>query len=291
MTRLYANVTHEMLPRVEDRLAMLYFEHAKIDVDDSSIKIMMAEEGIMRVPVATISTLLLGPGVSITHEAIKIIGKSNCLVCWVSEDSMAFHSFGMSPTHSMVNARTQCKISVNTKMRQKVAQRMYSIRFPNDDFSGKTIQEMMGMEGIRVRNFYLDASKRYNLEWYGRKYTIGNGSSDDPLNRAITSCNHALYGIVTSAIHHLGYLPQIGFVHTSGSMPFSYDIADLYKTQVAVEAAFKAYEVNSKVYDRRYTMECFRGLVVENKVLSRISDDIKFCLKGLEEESNKDTHK
>ena len=75
MARLYAPITHEMLPKVRDRFPALYYEHSRIEVDDSSIKIITASEGILRLPASTLNTLLLGPGTSISHEAIKCCHK------------------------------------------------------------------------------------------------------------------------------------------------------------------------------------------------------------------------
>lgn len=274
MSRLYTPITHEMLPKVRDRYPALYYEHAKIEVDDSSIKIIQAGEGVLRVPAATISTIMLGPGTSVTHEAVKVLAKANCMVCWVAEDSLAFHSYGISPNHDMRGAHFQVRHSVDQKKRTEIARRMYSFRFPDDNVKGKTIQQLMGMEGSRVRAFYDECSNRHCVDWRGRRYTVGGAIKDEITNRCLTACNQALYALCNSAILHSGYLPQIGFVHTSGATPFTYDVADLYKTRVSVEAAFKATSLMRGQYDRRLLMGTFIEQLIGAKVLGSITDDI-----------------
>ena len=274
MPRLYAPITHEMLPKVRDRFPALYYEHSRIEVDDSSIKIITASEGVLRLPASTLSTLLLGPGTSISHEAIKVLAQACCMVCWVGSDSMAFYSYGISPVHDMRGAQFQVRHSVDQKKRTEVVRRMYQFRFPDENVKGKTIPQMMGMEGVRVRKCYEESAQRHLVDWRGRRYSVGSFGNDELTNRCLTACNQALYALCNSAILHAGYLPQIGFVHTGGATPFTYDVADLYKTRVSVEAAFGASIEMKGVYDRAVLMRAFLERVLKEKVLEGIVDDI-----------------
>lgn len=97
VNRLFVRVTRDTLPRVVDKYPFLYLEHGRLEIDDSSIRWIDAQGGCVRLPVATISCLLLGPGTSVTHEAVKTATAANCSLCWVGEDSLLFYGGRDSP--------------------------------------------------------------------------------------------------------------------------------------------------------------------------------------------------
>ena len=88
----------ETLTPARERWTPLYLEHGRLEVDDSSVKWIGADRTVLRVPVATVSSLMLGPGTSVTHAAIKACSECNTPVCWVGEEGTHFYSFGVSPT-------------------------------------------------------------------------------------------------------------------------------------------------------------------------------------------------
>ena len=88
--RIFVKVTRETLPQAKDRYPFLYLEHGRLAIDDSSVKWIDKTGSVIRLPIATISALFLGPGTSVTHEAIKILAASNCSVFWVGEDCLLF---------------------------------------------------------------------------------------------------------------------------------------------------------------------------------------------------------
>ncbi|MFQ9492765.1 MAG: hypothetical protein ACLR0N_18960 [Bilophila wadsworthia] len=98
--RLFIPITRETLPRVSDKYPFIYLERGRLEIDDSSIKWIDADGNRVRLPIATINALLLGPGTSVTHEAIKIASAANCAICWVGEDSLLFYASGVVPTNT-----------------------------------------------------------------------------------------------------------------------------------------------------------------------------------------------
>ena len=270
-----------MIPFVREKYPMVYIEHARIEVDDSSIKVINSDGTINSLPVALLATVMLGPGTNITHEATKVIASVNCLLCYVGADGLFYYAVGISPTHDMLNARKQVIMATDDIKRTEIVRRMYSIRFPGIKLEGKSIQEMMGMEGIRVRNSYAEYANKYHVDWRGRKITVGNVGSDDITNRAFTICNGLLYSIVTTAIYHTGYLPQIGFVHTSGNVPFAYDIADLYKTKISMHIAFSLTEALNRKFDHKLVIDTFRDIVVGNNLMETVVSDIMKIMENM----------
>lgn len=278
--RLFIKITRENLPQVKDRYPFIYLERGRLEIDDSSVKWIDCDGNVVRLPIATIQTLLLGPGTSVTHEAIKVMAAANCGVCWVGEDSLLFYAVGQSPTSDSRNLRQQVKIASDEKKALGVARRMYSRRFPTAELADKSMQEMMGMEGYRVRDLYEAKSKEYQVGWKGRSFVPGKFKMGDITNQIMTSANAALYGILTSAIYSMGYTPHIGFIHSGSPLPFVYDMADLYKEYLTIDLAFFLTREMAGKYNKHKVASEFRKRVIEMDLLDQLGPDIKEMLDG-----------
>ena len=276
--RLYIKVTRENLPQVKDKYPFLYLEHGRLAIDDSSIKWMDSEGSVIRLPIATLNALLLGPGTTVTHEAVKVIAQTNCGLCWVGEDGLLFYACGQTPNSDTRNMREQIKISTDPLKALEVARRMFAKRFPKADLENKSLKEMMGMEGFRIRSLYEDKGKHYGVGWKGRRYTPGKFQLGDMTNRVLTSTNAALYGILSSAIHSMGYSPHIGFIHSGSPLPFVYDLADLYKENLCIDLAFSLTLELAGEYNKHKVSAAFRERVVESNLLGELNSDIKMIL-------------
>ena len=276
--RLFIKIEKSTLTRVADKYPFIYLERGRLEIDDSSVKWIDSEGNLVRLPIATINTVLLGPGTSITHEAVKVMAASNCSISWVGEDSLLFYAVGQSPTADTKNFRHQMKLASNNKTRVEVARRMFEMRFPDTDVSNRTLNELMGLEGRRVKAIYEQMAATYNIGWKGRSYTPGNLELSDLTNQVLTVLNTALYGILTSSIYAMGYSPHIGFVHSGSPLPFVYDIADIYKEQLCIDLAFSLTKDMCGMYNRSKVSEAFRLRVIELKILDRINTDIKYFL-------------
>lgn len=283
-TRLFIKVTRDSLPQVKDKYPFIYLERGRIEIDDSSVKWIDCEKNIIRLPIATINCVLLGAGTSVTHEAIKVMASSNCTVCWVGEDSLLFYAVGQSPTTDTRNFRTQMQLAADPEKSLQVVRNMYSRRFPDADLEGKSLKEMMGMEGYRVRQLYGTMAEHYQVGWKGRKYVAGKFELSDMTNKILTSCNAALYGIICSVIHSMGYSPHIGFIHSGSPLPFVYDLADLYKDNVSIDLAFLLTLKMAGNYDKYVVANAFRQRVIEVNLMNKITEDIQIMLLG--EKSN-----
>lgn len=236
--RIFLKVSRDTIPRVIDKYPFIYLERGRLEVDDSSIKWIDATGIVTPIPVATINCVLLGPGSTVTHEAIKSASSANCSIAWVGEDSLLFYAAGYTPTSDSRNMMRQFSLHADKAKALVVAKRMFLKRFPETDVKDKTLKELMGMEGYRVRALYEERANHYGLIWKGRNYKPGNFSMSDVTNQVLTACNAALYGITCSAIHSMGYSPHAGFIHTGSPLPFVYDVADLYKEDLCIDLAF-----------------------------------------------------
>ena len=65
------NTDYQSLPRLKDSISYVYLEHSIIEQEDASI-VAIQKDGRIPVPVSSVTCLMLGPGTSITHAAIKV---------------------------------------------------------------------------------------------------------------------------------------------------------------------------------------------------------------------------
>jgi len=266
------------LPKFEDNWSYLYFEMGCIDQYQKSIGLHYLDK-VIPVPIETLTVLMLGPGTTITHEAIKRISESRCLVAWTGESGVRFYSSGYNGTYSSRNLLRQAELWANEALRGKVVRQMYQWRFNETIPPEKSIEQIRGMEGIRVRARYAELANEFGVIWSGRSYDQDNWNYGDPLNRALSSANSCLYGISHAAILACGLSPGIGFVHTGKQLSFVYDIADLYKTEITVPSAFQVVKESTDDVERRVRFKC-RDRFKETKIMKRIISDLKELIYG-----------
>lgn len=266
------------LPKISDRVSFVYVEHAKINRIDSAITVLDSK-GIMRIPAAMIGVLMLGPGTDISHRAIELIGDTGTSIIWVGERGVRNYAHGRSLSHSTKFLEKQASLVSNTRTRLDVARKMYQMRFPNEDVSKLTMQQLRGREGARMRQVYRSLAKKHGVEWEGREYNIEDFDSGSIVNKALSVANVALYGLVHSVIVSIGMSPGLGFIHTGHDLSFVYDIADLYKTAITIPIAFEiAGSASEEDNIERMTRLKIRDLFVSGKIIEKIVNDLQFLI-------------
>lgn len=269
----------ETLTTAQERWTPIYMEHGRLEVDDSSVKWIGADRTIIRIPVATVSALMLGPGTTVTHAAMKACADCNTPVCWVGEDGMRFYAVGVTPTHDNERARRHSEIHASRKLRTEVARRMFRMRFGEEvDVDGQTIKALRGMEGKRVKALYTEMGAKYGVTWKGRNYNPENWQLADNINRAVSAANASLYALTTAVVCAMGYLPQLGFIHSAGTLPFVFDVADIYKPETTLVAAFHTLSINPKAEEKE-VLNRLKTIIEENRLLYRMPRDIEKLLK------------
>jgi CRISP-associated protein Cas1 len=269
-------IDYQALPQLRDSLSYLYIEHAIIEREDSAL-LVLQETGRTTLPVANLCVLLLGPGVNITHAAVRLLGESGCSVCWVGEDGCGFYAAGMGETHSARHMIQQARLVSLPDLRYQVVLRMYAQRFGGSLDAGLSISQIRGMEGARVRQAYADASRQYGVAWHGRSLRRDNWDANDPVNQALSAANAVLHGVCHAAIVSGGYSPALGFLHNGWHLAFVYDVADLYKIKLTVPIAFATVAESGQKVVSRARQAC-REMIREEKILERILPDIAHLL-------------
>ncbi|SEG93909.1 CRISP-associated protein Cas1 [Thermomonospora echinospora] len=259
-----------------DRISFIYLERCTLHREDNAITAEDAD-GITHIPSATIGCLLLGPGTRVTHQAMSVLGDSGAGVVWVGEQGVRFYSGGRSLTRSSALVEAQATKWANRRTRLEVARVMYWMRFPDEDPAGLTRQELLGREGRRVKERYRAEAAKFGITWNGRHYIPGDFGSGDPVNQAITAAAQCMYGIAQTTVAALGCACGLGFIHSGHELAFVLDIADLYKTEIAIPIAFKTAAESPEDVGSR-TCRAIRDEVNRTGLLRRCVDDIKSLL-------------
>lgn len=279
MTKNYKalKLTVNDLGRVQDRISFLYLEHAQLSRQDGAVTVTN-ERGIVFIPAAMVSVLLLGPGVDVTHRAMELIGDSGAAVVWTGEHGVRQYAHGRALNHSARFLIKQAKLVSNQRTRLAVARKMYQMRFPGEDVTKLTMQQLRGKEGARIRRVYLEQAKLTNVAWTKRDYRVDDFDSSNAINKALTEAHQALYGLSCSVIVALGASPGLGFIHTGHDLSFVYDFADLYKAQYSIPIAFEMTAKHGDQDIADWTRRAMRDAFVKGKLLSQMVQDLKFIL-------------
>jgi len=268
------------LTRAQDRLTFLYLERCVISREASAIT-ATDERGTVHIPAATLGALLLGPGTRVTHQAMVLMAESGSTVVWVGEQGVRYYAHGRSLARSSRLLDAQANLVTRRDSRLAVARKMYQLRFPNEDVLSLTMQQLRGREGARVRRAYREHADRTGVNWHGRSYRPDDFGASDIVNQALSAATTCLYGVTHAVIVALGCSPGLGFVHTGHERSFVYDIADLYKAELAIPVAFDAASLN--VADiSGYVRRTMRDRMVETRLLERCVRDITWMLTGEE---------
>ena len=273
----------QALPQIRDRMTFLYLERCQINRQDSAITVI-DEEGIVLIPAAAISVLLLGPGTTVTHRAMELIGDAGVCIIWVGEHGVRYYASGRPLTHKAGLLMRQAALASNQKQHLEVVRKMYQLRFPGEDISHLTLPQLRGREGARVRSAYRRAAEEWGIDWNGRVYDPENFAEGDAVNQALSAGHACLYGLAHAVIVAMGCSAGLGFVHIGHENSFVYDIADLYKAETTIPIAF---EIAAQQPDDlpAMTRRRVRDIFVQQHILERMVRDIKWLLSDSEENS------
>jgi len=262
---------------MKERSSMLFLQYGELDVIDGAF-VLVDKTGIRtQIPVGSIAAILLEPGTRVSHASVKLAAYVGCLLIWVGEGGVRLYAVGQPGGARSDHLLYQAKLALDDSLRLKVVRKMYELRFGEKPPARRSVEQLRGIEGTRVRKLYQLLAKQYGVDWNKRSYDTSDWESADPINKALSSANACLYGICEAAILAAGYAPAIGFIHTGKPQSFVYDIADLFKFETVVPVAFKAVSQNSTNIERTVRQAC-RDYFRESKFLKSIIPTIEEVL-------------
>lgn len=260
-------MTYRRLPASE-RASFLYLERARLERDGHAV-VAMTDDGGTPIPVGRIGALLLGPGCTATHAAIDLCSSENVLLLWVGEHGVRLYAAG-NPRSDGDALLRQASIRLDPKKRLAAARAIWRRMFDEDMPAGRGIDQLRGLEGYRVRDMLPKIARTCGVEWQGR-----DGSSRDPLNRALNVANSTLYGLCEAVVLALGYSPAIGMIHAGDPRSFVFDVADTVKFQTVVPLAMRLVAESVDGLDglvRRACRDLFFGEKLAERLVSIVDE-------------------
>jgi len=262
---------------MKNRLSVLFIEKGNLDVLDGAFVVVDKNGVRTHVPVGGVACLMLEPGTRVSHAAATLASRVGCLLVWIGEAGVRLYASGQPGGARADRLLYQAKLALDDDARLKVVRKMYAFRFKEEPPSRRSVEQLRGIEGVRVRKMYELLARQYKVKWKCRNYDQSEWGSGDIPNRCLSSATACLYGISEAAILAAGYAPAVGFIHTGKPQSFVYDIADLFKFDTVVPVAFRIAAKKPNNPEREVRLAC-RNVFRETKLLHRIIPTIEEVL-------------
>jgi CRISPR-associated protein Cas1 len=271
-----------MLPALKpimmrERVSLIFIEYGQIDVTDGAFVVIDKNGVRTHIPVGGVACIMLEPGTRVSHAAAALAARVGTLLVWVGEAGVRLYASGQPGGARSDRLLYQAKLALDDTARLKVVRKMYEFRFGEKSPERRSIEQLRGIEGARVRKMYELLAQRYGLKWDKRQYDPNNWDGSDLLNKCVSAANACLYGITEAAVLAAGYAPAIGFIHTGKPLSFVYDIADLFKFNTVVPVAFQIAARKPQEPARAVRLAC-RDIFRREKTLGRIIPTIEEIL-------------
>ncbi|MBI5119388.1 MAG: type I-E CRISPR-associated endonuclease Cas1 [Rhodospirillales bacterium] len=260
---------------LKERLPLAYVERGRLDVIDGAFVVVDKNGVRTHLPVGGIGCLILEPGTRVSHAAVVLAARAGCLLLWVGEAGVRLYAAGQPGGARSDRLLYQARLALDETARLNVVRKMYAMRFGEDAPLRRSIDQLRGIEGSRVRTIYHNLARLHGVAWKGRNYDHEDWEGADIANRCLSAATAALYGICETAILAAGYAPAIGFLHSGKPQAFVYDIADIWKFETVVPVAFKIAANDPKEPEgevRRACRDVFRKTNLLEKLIPSIDE-------------------
>lgn len=256
---------------------MLFIQYGQIDVLDGAF-VVIDQTGVRtHIPVGSVACLMLEPGTRVSHAAVKLASTVGTLLVWVGEAGVRLYSSGQPGGARADRLLYQAQLALDDELRLKVVRKMYEIRFKEAAPLKRSVEQLRGIEGARVREMYKQLARQYGVSWSGRNYDVSDWQKGDLPNQCLSAATSCLYGITEAAVLAAGYAPAVGFIHTGKPLSFVYDIADLFKFDTVVPLAFRIAARRPVNPDREVRLAC-RDVFRTSNILEKIIPAIETVL-------------
>lgn len=262
---------------IKDRVSILFIEYGNIDVIDGAFVVVDKTGVRTQIPVGSVACLMLEPGTRVSHAAAALAARVGTLLIWVGEGGVRLYAAGQPGGARSDRLLYQAKLALDDAARLNVVRYMYEMRFGEPPPAKRSVDQLRGIEGARVKETYKLLARRYKVPWKGRSYDVKDWDKGDVANKCISAATACLYGITEAAVLAAGYSPGIGFIHTGKALSFVYDIADIFKFDTVVPVAFKVAAEQPPDAERVIRKEC-RRVFSEKRVLDEIIPRIQEVL-------------
>lgn len=262
---------------IKERLSILYIEKGQLDVLDGAFVVVDKTGVRTHIPVGGVACLMLEPGTRVSHAACALAARVGTLLVWIGEAGVRLYSAGQPGGARADRLLYQAKLALDADLRLKVVRNMYAMRFGEEPPQRRSVEQLRGIEGARVREMYKQIAAKYGVEWKARNYDTQEWDKGDLPNRCLSAATSCLYGIAEAAVLAAGYAPAVGFIHTGKPLSFVYDVADVYKFETVVPVAFQIASRHPGNPEQQVRLGC-RDVFRQTRLLERIVPGIEEML-------------
>lgn len=254
---------------MKERTSIVFLERGHLDVLDGAF-VLVDKNGIRtHIPLGSVACLMLEPGIRVSHAAVALAARVGCLLVWIGEAGVRLYAAGQPGGARAERLLYQANLAGDPSARLKVVRRMFALRFGQEPPERRSVDQLRGIEGSRVREMYKLLAQKYRVAWKGRRYDPHDWGRADIANRCLSAATSCLYGITEAAVLAAGYSPAIGFVHSGRPLSFVYDMADIFKFETVVPVAFRVAKRPGAQWEREVRLGC-RDMFRQTKLLKRI---------------------
>lgn len=254
---------------LKDRVSMIFLQYGQIDVIDGAF-VLIDKTGVRtHIPVGAVACIMLEPGTRVSHAAVRLAATVGTLLVWVGEAGVRLYASGQPGGARSDKLLYQASLALSEELRLKVVRKMFALRFGEEAPARRSVEQLRGIEGRRVRATYSLLASQYGVKWHGRRYDPKDWDKGDIINQCISAATACLYGVTEAAVLAAGYAPAIGFVHTGKPLSFVYDIADIIKFDTVVPKAFEIARHHPAKPDQEIRLAC-RDIFRRNKTLAKL---------------------
>jgi len=262
---------------MKERISMIFIERGEIDVLDGAFVVVDKNGVRTHIPVGSVACMMLEPGTRVSHRAAALAARVGTLLVWVGEAGVRLYASGQPGGARSDRLLYQAKLALDETARLKVVRKMYELRFGEKPPERRSVDQLRGIEGARVRKTYEMLARKYGVTWKGRKYDPTEWDAADLPNLCLSAATACLYGITEAAVLAAGYAPAVGFIHTGKPLSFVYDIADIFKFDSVVPLAFQIAAKKPGEPERKVRLAC-RDLFRQSHLLGKIIPTIEEVL-------------
>lgn len=263
---------------VKERISVVFVERGEVDMLDGAFVVVDATGVRTHIPVGGVACIMLEPGTRLSHRAAALAARVGTLLVWVGEAGVRLYSAGQPGGARSDRLLYQAKLALDEGLRLKIVRKMYAVRFGEEPPERRSVEQLRGIEGARVRRSYQLLANQFGVKWNGRDYNPESWDVSDLPNRCLSAATACLYGVTEAAVLAAGYAPAVGFIHTGKPLSFVYDVADVYKFETVVPVAFKVAASNPSGNPERAVRLGCRDVFRQTRLLDRIIPDIEMML-------------
>ena len=268
-----------------DRAGLLYLARGALTAREGTLSFEQKRftnsdalaPGDYSIPLQGVSMVLLGPGSTVSHDALRLLAHARTALAAVGEDGVRLYTAPpLIPDRSGL-ARHQARLWADKNQRIATARRMYAWRF-GKVLPHRSLEVLRGIEGARMKESYALHAKQVGITWRGRRYDRANPNAADLPNQALNHAASAVEAAAAIAVAATATIPQLGFIHEDPGQSFVLDIADLYRDEITIPCAFRAARQTADSKDgniERITRRLTGTTLAQERTISKMIDKIK----------------